>query len=140
LFLDVSKIARRGVLICPPVDTERSSQLPTCRVLRRSLDPLPRVVLVVLSLDRAPGNSMSTALVMTILVPRAIERFLVDVLRVRRQVLADALGKIGSLLVWHLGLLNPRWPHGPDSSDVNAGASSTPRLSTELGEAAGEFD
>src|SRR5215217_556844 len=72
----------------------------------RSLDPLARSVFVVLALDRTPGDAVGAALVLPILVPGAVERFLINVLGVRRQVIAHALGKIGSILVWHLRLLN----------------------------------
>src|SRR4029079_7568508 len=71
------------------------------RLFGRSFDPLPRRVLVIRLLHRAPGNAVGATLVVTVLAPGAVERLLVNVLRVRRQIVAHAFWKLGTTVVGH---------------------------------------
>src|SRR5690606_1787071 len=69
--------------------------------LALALDPLSIVVLVVLLLDRAPRHAMRAGFVVAVLFPGAVERLLVDILGMLRQVVLDRVRQVAAVLVWH---------------------------------------
>ncbi len=75
-------------------------------VVALALDPVAVVILVILLLDGGPGDPVGALLVLVVLLPGAVERFLLDALSVRREIVLDRIRQVSPVPVRHHSLLS----------------------------------